>query len=665
MQVASTEAPVDLSPALRKTTAVLDAPNPGAPGGSTRVYILAMSHVSSVSCDQVRELIRAVQPDAVMVELCKDRLGLLATDFPAGPRVWHTPAVKITGLLEGSGFPTADELATLCTCKPGRPISQADIEGDVKALQATGLFRSVRPNARPGTVQDAPLFVTSEEEGGSLRVDTVPPFASLEFRCETRGLPEVSSLEVRVSSKAAAAGVDVPAGRLQSIRDATMAAMRKEGARTVAVLMGMRARVRAEVGAAAAVDVVFDGVDTGEVEAVVVLQEATGALRTGLEGSAEEGAGAGIEVFDTASKTASVRVGLTSSVPPEAIEAIAQKAAVARSGGADASPVAADDPAAAASTPLGRLSSLEGAAARGRGTTQWRPWTWRELATAADEDPEPQPLKDLLAEKLTRWYGGFQGQAGETVGVRAGDAWRVRPSPPLHALRCSWAVGLSRSAACCLQAQAACGCVQIALEEGVRCGAAQIVLGDRPAFVTQRRLAQGVWGALFPRALGGLLAFNAAVFCGSFGVADPGLASNAAAATLVATLASFAPVALPFFEIWKFSRMGEKEIEDAVAVPESIQGDLGERMKLYGEDALLDWPGASESIIEERDEYMTRALVASASGAALCCVRAAHSSRTLAAHAALPGGGPERACPKPGAGNPPMHVAGSDRGAGG
>ena len=435
LQVASAAtAAVELSPALRKTTAVLDAPNPGAPGGSTRVYILAMSHVSAASCDQVRELIRAVQPDAVMVELCKDRLGLLATNFPPGQRVWHTPTVKITGLLEGSGFPTAEELATLVTCKPGRPISQTDIEGDVKALQATGLFRSVRPNARPGTVQDAPMFVTSEAEDGELRVDTVPPFASLEFRCETRALPEVTSLDVRVSSKAAAAGVDIPAGRLQSIRDATMAAARKEGTRTVAVLMGMRARVRAEVGAAAAVDVAFDGVDTGEVEAVVVLQEAGGALRTGLEGSAEEGEGAGIEAFDSGSTAASVRVGLTSSVPPEAIEAIAQKAAVARSGGAVAAamPVAADDPAAAA--PLGRLASLEADVARGRGATQWRPWTWRELATAADEDPEPQPLKDLIAEKLTRWYGGFQGQAGETVGVRAGDAWRVRSSlsPAVH-----------------------------------------------------------------------------------------------------------------------------------------------------------------------------------------------------------------------------------------
>ncbi len=41
------------------------------------VYILGASHVSRASCDRVRELIAAVRPDVVLVELCKDRLGLL------------------------------------------------------------------------------------------------------------------------------------------------------------------------------------------------------------------------------------------------------------------------------------------------------------------------------------------------------------------------------------------------------------------------------------------------------------------------------------------------------------------------------------------------------------------------------------------------------------
>lgn len=59
----------ELSPKLRKTTAVLSVPNANAPGGETAVYILAMSHVSQKSIADVRELIRTVQPEVVMVRL--------------------------------------------------------------------------------------------------------------------------------------------------------------------------------------------------------------------------------------------------------------------------------------------------------------------------------------------------------------------------------------------------------------------------------------------------------------------------------------------------------------------------------------------------------------------------------------------------------------------
>lgn len=67
----------DLPPQLRNNVAVLDAPNPAAPGGKTKVFLLAMSHVSQRSLDDVRALIRATRPEVVAVELCKDRLSLL------------------------------------------------------------------------------------------------------------------------------------------------------------------------------------------------------------------------------------------------------------------------------------------------------------------------------------------------------------------------------------------------------------------------------------------------------------------------------------------------------------------------------------------------------------------------------------------------------------
>ena len=37
-------------------------------------------------------------------------------------------------------------------------------------------------------------------------------------------------------------------------------------------------------------------------------------------------------------------------------------------------------------------------------------------------------------------------------------------------------------------------------------------------------------------------------------------------------------------------------------------------LKLWGEDAIVDFPGASESIIGERDLYMAKALHAAATG---------------------------------------------------
>ena len=37
-------------------------------------------------------------------------------------------------------------------------------------------------------------------------------------------------------------------------------------------------------------------------------------------------------------------------------------------------------------------------------------------------------------------------------------------------------------------------------------------------------------------------------------------------------------------------------------------------MELWGEDALLQWPGAQQALIQERDAYMARTIWAAASG---------------------------------------------------
>lgn len=66
---------------IRIQVAVLDAPNPAAPGGRTTVYVLGMSHVSQRSCEDIEQLVRLVRPDVVLLELCKDRVtGLISKD---------------------------------------------------------------------------------------------------------------------------------------------------------------------------------------------------------------------------------------------------------------------------------------------------------------------------------------------------------------------------------------------------------------------------------------------------------------------------------------------------------------------------------------------------------------------------------------------------------
>lgn len=86
--------------------AILDAPNPAAPGGRTTVYVLGMSHVSRRSCKDIEQLVSAVRPDIVLVELCKDRVtGLISEEqvrppaptAPAALRLSLTPRFPASG----------------------------------------------------------------------------------------------------------------------------------------------------------------------------------------------------------------------------------------------------------------------------------------------------------------------------------------------------------------------------------------------------------------------------------------------------------------------------------------------------------------------------------------------------------------------------------------
>lgn len=55
---------MDLPADLQNPVAILEAKNPDAPGGVTKCFVLAISHVSQYSCDQVCQIYQKNSPNA-------------------------------------------------------------------------------------------------------------------------------------------------------------------------------------------------------------------------------------------------------------------------------------------------------------------------------------------------------------------------------------------------------------------------------------------------------------------------------------------------------------------------------------------------------------------------------------------------------------------------
>ncbi len=90
--------------------------------------------------------------------------------------------ISFEGLPTESGWPTPTQLKKILLTRNGQPVSMQDIEADVVTLQATGLFKSVRPGAAQGGMDDAPQFgVAFSGEGGSAQLKTVLPLGGVRF----------------------------------------------------------------------------------------------------------------------------------------------------------------------------------------------------------------------------------------------------------------------------------------------------------------------------------------------------------------------------------------------------------------------------------------------------------------------------------------------------
>lgn len=351
-----------------------------------------------------------------------------------------------------------------------------------------------------------------------------------------------------------------------------MLAETKEGFAPMLTLLRAKQRFAEVMGCP--VQVAYNGVESGRVEAIVKAVKSTDApFVSGFESSAVNGEGWGIEPFRPSRPLhqLSNKMFLTTSTL-EGLRAKARGAepvatassAEAEQGDAAAAAAAAPAPAASVAAALHPYS-------------QYRVWSDADIAGAKRTDPRSVPVADALRSLMTLFYARTQAQIGFKVGVQRGEAW------------------------------------QAALQAATEVGAQQLVLSDRPTAVTDRRLADGLFGAAAAR-IGGALGVLISGIAGTLVYDAPfDTELGVVGVSILASIACLWPVVKPFAEIRQLADMTPEQIEEAVRVKQPLGAQTSG--KLFGEDALLDWPGATKALLEERDEFMARAAAAAATGA--------------------------------------------------
>ena len=132
-----------------------------------QVYVLGVSHVSRQSCRQTDQLIEAMKPETVLLELCKDRVDLLIDPSASTPQQWHTRTTELQGLRCQQASIMADtcrQITALLHCQPGQAFSAHDIEQDCVQLLTSGIFGSAQPANKQASLADAPAFIHSDKQ---------------------------------------------------------------------------------------------------------------------------------------------------------------------------------------------------------------------------------------------------------------------------------------------------------------------------------------------------------------------------------------------------------------------------------------------------------------------------------------------------------------------
>ncbi|DBA90092.1 TPA: hypothetical protein ACH3X1_003411 [Trebouxia sp. C0004] len=347
-------------------------------GRRIQVCVLGVSHVSRQSCSHVAQIIAAISPEAVLLELCKDRVEFLKDPSAPPPQHWHTRAVDLQGMSQPSKNACKKLLFTL-SCQRGRAFTAHDIEEDCVQLLASGAFASIVPMTQPASTRDAPLFVP-----GKHQMHPAAPLGSLQFQVRPRKLPPIQSMKL-------SGGPQSSAESLQQILQ-TAETHSHQGMSSVTALIQAHDSMQSCLNEQGCrhVKIAFDGVDTGKISAnVTEVAAADEASITGLEDSATSGKGWGIQAFQPRSQQ----------VP---------------------------------SLHLAESNITDGLQQTGTPfqPMQWRQWSQQEMdasqaSTSGRSDASPPAAVNPFTNFVTQTYAKYQREAGEAVGVASGETWRT------------------------------------------------------------------------------------------------------------------------------------------------------------------------------------------------------------------------------------------------
>jgi len=597
---------------------------------------------------QVRAAVAAIAPDVLLLELCRDRVGLLIPP-DRGPSVWHAPRVELVGVpAEGGGWPAADALLAACRSAPGVPVTTHDIEVDCVALQATGLFARVRFKTTMPPRSAGPQFLRRKQHqpagtssaAAASALQPAAPLGRIRFIATPRELAPLVSLAVRLDSALVGAGWSPAPGKAIGAACAAVvadAARRSAGGlpgATAGALVGGLPSLRAlavpppgeatptavsvssgALGGGGGVGVWRRGgapAAAAAADPAVLKPFGAGAPETGLEASAEAGEGLGIEAFipyrGPLPLTPTMRVDNLAAVLDvdlEPVDALVAAGTAQAPGAREPSPSRGAaftgrwPPLAEARSKTKKEGGEEGADEGGDATAdddddlpEGTPDGEEEGGDDGHEGggpptdptalPEPSAFMGAAAQLLTSEYASRQSAAGAKVGVVEGAAWRA------------------------------------ALEAADAAGGAGtvVVLGDVPARLTAVRLAGGVVGAAPLAAAAVVGAAVAAAWAATTGITPPGSEPALAAAVLATAAAAAWPFLGPLLEVGRLASKDAAAIEAAVAPPTSLSQQGTTPLRLWGEDAIIAWPGAARPVIQDRDVFMAGALWAAAAGVA-------------------------------------------------